>query len=291
MKIVSIALNVPGPVAIARLVAEGAQAIKIEPPWGDPLHDLCKRWYDDLHRGIAVERVDLKTADGRARMTSLLRDADVFLASHRPAALARLGLDAQSLRAALPSLRHVNIVGDTANPEEPGHDLTYQARAGLLPAERSRGVSGVEARRALPLTLFADMAGAERAHAAVKDVMNHPGASREVGLYDALSDLAAPLRYGLTATGGHLGGSNPAYGIYAARDGAIAVTALEPHFRARLYEGLELADGDDPSAVFATKTAIEWEQWAAARDLPLVAIGEPSFPKALEDKHDASSGS
>lgn len=291
MKIVSIALNVPGPVAVARLVAEGARAIKVEPPWGDPLHGLCRRWYDDLHRGIAVERIDLKTADGRARMMSLLGNADVFFASQRPAALARLGLDAGSLQSTFPSLRHVNIVGDTANPEEPGHDLTYQARAGLLPAERSRGVSGVEARRALPLTLFADMAGAERAHAAVKDVMNHPGASREVGLYDALSDLAAPLRYGLTATGGHLGGSNPAYGIYAARDGAIAVTALEPHFRARLYEGLGLADGDDPSAVFATKTAIEWEQWAAARDLPLVAIGEPSFPKALEDKHDASSGS
>jgi len=286
VKIVSIALNVPGPVAVARLVAEGAQAIKIEPPSGDPLHGLCQRWYDDLHRGMAVERIDLKTTGGRTRMMLLLRDADVFLASQRPAALARLGLDAPSLGPAFPLLRHVNIVGDTRNPEEPGHDLTYQARAGLLPA-----LSGVEGRHALPLTLFADMAGAERAHAAIKDVLKQPGSSRDVGLYDALSDLAAPLRYGLTAAGGHLGGRNPAYGIYAARDGAIAVTALEAHFRARLYEGLGLTDGDDPSAVFATKTAIEWEQWAAARDLPLVAIREPSFARASEAKHDASSGS
>ena len=298
MKIVSIALNVPGPVAVARLVADGAQAIKVEPPWGDPLDALCKRWYDDLHRNVAVERIDLKTAEGRARMMSLLRDADVFFASHRPSALARLGLDARSLQAALPSLRHVNIVGDTANPEEPGHDLTYQARAGLLPAltlrqaqghpEQRRGVSGTEGSRALPLTLFGDMAGAERAHAALKDVMHRPGASREIGLYDALVDLAAPLRYGLTSAGGHLGGGNPAYGIYAAREGAIAVTALEPHFRARLYEGLGLGDGDDPSALFSTKTALEWEEWAAVRDLPLVAIRERSF--ASEDKHDASSG-
>ena len=271
MRIVSIALNVPGPVAVARLVAEGAEAFKIEPPWGDPLHGLCKRWYDDLHRDITVERIDLKTADGAARLLSRLGDADVFFASHRPAALARLGLDARTLQAAFPSLGHVNIVGDTAHPEEPGHDLTYQARAGLLPA-----LSGVDGRRTLPLTLFADMAGAERAHAAIRDVINHPAGIREVGLYDALNDLAAPLRYGLTAAGGHLGGRNPAYGIYATRDGAIAVTALEPHFRARLFEGLGLADGDDPSAVFATRTAIEWEEWAAARDLPLVAIREPS---------------
>ena len=261
------AQNVPGPVAVSRLVAAGARAIKIEPAWGDPLEGLCKRWYDDLHRGVTVERLDLKSADGLARLKSLLAETDVFLASHRPSALARLGLDAASLRPQYPSLRHVNIVGDTANPEEPGHDLTYQARAGLLPALR-----GVEGPHAMPLTLIADMVGAERAHATIMDVMHHPGTSRIVGLYDALRDLAAPLHYGLTATGAHLGGGNRAYGIYAAREGAIAVGALEPHFRARLYAGLGLADGDDPSAIFATRTATAWEQWAAAHDLPLVAV-------------------
>jgi alpha-methylacyl-CoA racemase len=255
------AQNVPGPVAVARAVAEGAQAIKIEAPWGDPLEQLCKPWYDDLHRGVRVERIDLKTATGLARLRALLQDNDIFLASHRPSALARLGLDRDSLARDFPRLRHVNIVGDTENPEQPGHDLTYQARAGLL-------------QNALPRTLIADMAGAERAHAAINEVMHHPGASRVVGLYDVLHDLAAPLRHGLTATGAHLGGGNPAYGIYAAREGAIAVGALEPHFRARLYEGLGLADGADPRAVFATRTAIEWERWAATRDLPLVAIKE-----------------
>jgi alpha-methylacyl-CoA racemase len=261
------ALNVPGPVAVARLVAEGARAIKIEPPWGDPLAGLCKKWYDDLHRSVSVEQIDLKSADGAARLQALAADADVFFASHRPSALARLGLDAATLGSQFPALRHVNIVGDSANPEEPGHDLTYQARAGLLPA-----LSEVEGRNAMPLTLIADMVGAERAHATIKDVMQQPGASRIIGLYDAIYDLAAPLRYGLTAAGGQLGGANRAYGIYAAREGAIAVTALEPHFRARLYEGLGLADGDDPSAIFATRTAIEWEQWATALDLPLVAL-------------------
>lgn len=253
------AQNVPGPVAVSRAVADGARAIKIEAPSGDPLAQLCRAWYDELHAGVQVERLDLKTSSGLGRLKALLKDAEVFLASHRPSALARLGLDRESLSRDCPQLRHVNIVGDTANPEEPGHDLTYQARAGLL-------------RKTMPLTLIADMVGAERAHAALKDVMHEPGGSRVVGLYDALRDLAAPLHHGLTATGGHLGGSNPAYGIYAAREGAIAVGALEPHFRARLYEGLGLADGADPSAVFGTKTAIEWEAWAAARDLPLVAI-------------------
>ena len=259
MRIVSMAQNVPGPVAVSRLVAEGATAIKIEPPWGDGLAALCKPWYDQLHAHVRVTRLDLKTSSGIVGLKALLVDSDVFLASQRPSALARLHLDAASLAREFPQLRHVNIVGDTANPEEPGHDLTYQARAGLV-------------QNGMPLTLVADMAGAERAHATIKDVMREPGGSRVVGLYDTLRDLAAPLYHGLTSPGGHLGGGNFSYRIYAAREGVIAVGALEPHFRARLYEGLGLSEGDDPSAVYATRTAIEWEQWAAARDLPLVAL-------------------
>ncbi|HYE84925.1 MAG TPA: CoA transferase [Vicinamibacterales bacterium] len=260
MRIVSMALNVPGPVAVARMVAEGAEVIKIEPPWGDPLATLCPPWYDELHARVRVERVDLKSADGLAVLRVLLHDADVFLTSHRPSALARLHLDAATLRAALPSLGHVNIVGDTAKPEEPGHDLTYQARAGLL-------------RGAMPSTLVADMVGAERAHAALKEIARTRG-TVIIGLYDALRDLAAPLHHGLTEVGGYLGGSNPAYGIYRARDGAVAVAALEPHFRSRLYEELGLPDGADLSVAFATRTAFEWERWAEARDLPLVALKE-----------------
>jgi len=259
MRIVSMAQNVPGPVAVSRLVAAGATAIKIEAPWGDPLESLCKPWYDELHSGVQVERLDLKRTDAFDRLMTLLNQSEVFLASHRPSALQRLNLDAMSLRARFPALRHVNIVGDTANPEEPGHDITYQARVGLL-------TDG------MPRTLIADMAGAERAHAAINDVMREPGGSRVVGLYDVLREMAAPLRHGLTAAGGHLGGGNPAYAVYMTRDGRIAVGALEPHFRARLFEGLGLQDGADPSAVFKTRTALEWEAWAASRDLPLVAI-------------------
>jgi crotonobetainyl-CoA:carnitine CoA-transferase CaiB-like acyl-CoA transferase len=117
------------------------------------------------------------------------------------------------------------------------------------------------------------MVGADRACSAVLELMHEPpGSHRVVGLADAIHDLAAPLRYGLTSPGGPLGGGNPAYGVYAARDGAIAVAALEPHFRARLYESLGLVDGADPSAVFASRTAAEWEAWARERDLPIAAL-------------------
>ena len=259
MTLVTMAQNVPGPVAVARLVAGGAAATKIEAPWGDPLEGLCKSWYDELHAGVAVVRLDLKTDEGMRSLTDLLGSADVFIASHRPAALARLALDAASLSQRFPLLRHLNIVGDTAHPDEPGHDVTYQAKAGLL-------------QHGLPKTLLADLFGAERAHAAVIEMMHKgPGGRRVVGLLDVLSALTAPLRHGLTAPGGMLGGANPAYGVYAASDGHIAVGALEPHFRERLYGALRLSDGSSLTAILATRTASEWEQWARERDIPIKA--------------------
>ena len=258
--IVSIAQNVPGPVAVARLVAGGATAIKIEAPWGDPLEGMSKSWYDELHAGIRIERLDLKSPSGISTLKTLLAPADVFVASHRPGALDRLGLDADALLRAFPTLRHLNIVGDTTNPEEAGHDLTYQAKAGLLQGGP-------------PSTLLADMVGAERAHAAVLALMHDaPGSRRVVSLFDGLNDVAAPLRHGLTTPGGPLGGGNPAYAVYAAKEGRVAVAALEPHFRARLYEALGLPDGSDLSAVLLTRTASEWERWAVERDIPLAAV-------------------
>lgn len=260
MRLVSLAQNVPGPVAVARLVRRGAHAIKIEPPSGDQLASLCPHWYNELHQGVQVERVDLKSAAGMNALKTFLRSADLFIASQRPAALERLGLDAPALVREFPALRHLNIVGDTAHPGQSGHDLTYLAHHGLI------GDS-------MPLTLIADMVGAERASSAAIELMQSaPGASCVVGLADAIADLAAPLRHGLTVPGGPLGGGNPAYRLYAAREGTIAVAALEPHFRARLYELLGVADGTDLSAAFARRSASEWEQWAHDQDLPIVSV-------------------
>lgn len=259
MKIVSMAQNVPGPVAVARLVAGGASAIKIEAPAGDPLAGFCQPWYDELHAEVTVVRLDLKSADGMRSLMDLLGSADVFIASHRPAALQRLGLDAAALALRFPLLRYLNIVGDTANPDEPGHDVTYQAQAGLLQG-------------GLPTTLLADLMGAERAYAGVVEMMHRgPGGKRTVGLLDALSLLTAPLRHGLTAPGGVLGGGNPAYNVYRAKEGGVAVGALEPHFRERLYSALGLANGSALATVIATKTASEWERWGRERDLPIRA--------------------
>jgi alpha-methylacyl-CoA racemase len=258
IRIVSMALNTPGPLAVQRIAAEGAHVVKIEPPAGDPLASIAPDWYAELHAQVQVERIDLKDENGRARRKALLSDADVFISSQRPSALSRLGLEARTLA----HTRWLNIVGERANPEVPGHDLTYLARAGLL-------------RDTMPVSLFADVMGSERAFSAVLLLLRQPpGARAKVGLFDSLDPLVAPRRHGLTTSGGILGGGLPAYGIYRTREGTVAIAALEPHFRAWLYEQLGLPIDSALDDVMLTRTAVEWEAWANANDLPLVRMQE-----------------
>ena len=260
VQVVTVAQNVPGPLAAARLKQAGARVTKIEPPAGDPFLALSPAWHAEMHAGIPVERLDLKAEHGQARITELLRDADLLITSQRPSALARLGLGPDTLRSRFSRLRMLRIVGSVREPEHPGHDLTYQALSGLLDD-------------AMPRTLAADVMASERAFAGALALLRQPpGATMDVGLVESLDPLLASLRHGLTSPRGGLGGGAPRYRIYPAKTGRVAVAALESHFESRLYEQLELPSGSDPSSRFVEQTAVEWEAWARDRDLPIVAV-------------------
>jgi len=282
--VLTLALNVPGPVAAARLAGLGATVTKVEPPGGDPLATVSPTWYRALHEGLAVQQIDLKTPEGRAALEPLLAAADLLLTANRPAALARLGLDWPALHARFPRLAQVAIVGHPSpRADLPGHDLTYVAAAGLVDPPR------------LPRTLVADLAGAERAVAAAlaglygRDRGLGAGYS-EVSLAEAAADFAAPLEHGLTARSGVLGGAFAGYNLYPTQDGWIAVAALEAHFWQRLRSAVQaLVDSavngsgadigtaeltrQDLERVFAEQPTAFWEGWAREQDLPIVGLG------------------
>ena len=204
--LVTLAQNVPGPAAAARLRNFGASVVKVEPPDGDPLASSNPAWYEALAAGQEVVRLDLKSDTGRARLDERLAEADVLLTSSRPAALARLGLGPEELRARYPRLCRVAITGyPTPHEDAPGHDLTYLADFGLLsPPE-------------MPRTLLADLAGAERAVSATLALLlnRQRGAGAgyaELPLSEAAAFFAEPLRRGITEPGAHLGAGSPATG-------------------------------------------------------------------------------
>jgi crotonobetainyl-CoA:carnitine CoA-transferase CaiB-like acyl-CoA transferase len=267
IRVVSMAPNVPGPVAAARLRDLGAGVTKVEPPGGDFLEPVAPRWYADLHRGLEIVRLDLKNEAGRSGLDRLLAVADVFLTSSRPSALDRLGLGWPALHERFPELLHVAIVGEIPpNAERAGHDLTYVAQLGLLDPP------------AMPRTLVADLGGAERAVSAALALLvargrGAGGARAFVSLREAAETFALPLVHGLTAPGGQLSGALPGYRCYPTRDGWIAIAALEPHFHRRL---IELLGGGDPAAdvapAFAARESEHWTAWAEEHDMPLIAF-------------------
>lgn len=271
VRVVTVALNVPGPVAARRLQELGAHVTTVLPPSGDPLAQYSDTWFEALHEGQDLCTLDLKQDEPRDRLSALLAETDVLLTSSRPSALRRLGIDFDTLHARYPRLVQVDIVGHPgADAEIAGHDLTYEAVEGLLRPP------------ALPATLIADLGGAERAVSEalvalrLRDATG-TGCRREVALSDAAHDFAAASRHGLTAPGGFLGGGYPAYAVYAAADGFVALAALEPHFLRRTLAALDVdGSAEDFTAAFATRPAAEWERWATEHDIPLVAV--PSSP-------------
>lgn len=273
-RLTTLAVNVPGPAAAARLAELGAEVVKIEPPGGDPLEAACPDWYREMASGQRVERLDLKREEDARKLEEILADSDLLLTSSRPSALARLCLSPEKAQARHPRLAYVEIVGyPPPREEEPGHDLTYLAELGLL------------ASADMPRSLLADLSGAqEAANAALALLLERErygergGEARHirVSLSEAARRLAAPLRHGITAPGGILGGGDPMYGVYETQAGRIALAALEPHFRKRLLEelGLEKESSETLRSAFAERSAAEWEDWAAERDLPIAEVRE-----------------
>ena len=271
LRVLSLAVNLPGPLAAARLRSLGADVTKVEPPTGDPLEQVAPQWYAELAAGQRVLRLDLRTEDGRAELEVLLGRSDLLLTSMRPSAASRLGLPEAVRRR---RMAHVEIVGgEGGSADSPGHDLTYQAAAGLLRPPDN------------PLALLADTLGAERAVSAALLAWGSVARGFEprhvrVSLEEAARAAAAPLRHGLTGPGTALGGALPGYGIYATADGHVAVAALEPRFAAALAEHVGRTR-EELAAAFAGRTTAEWETLAARHDLPLTGVRTPLFQRDL----------
>lgn len=283
VRVLSLALNLPGPAALMRCRQMGATCVKLEPPAhpsapkgtpGDPMGLYNRAAYDTLHAGMRIANVDLKSEDGQKALHRELAKADVLLTSFRPSALQKLGLEWKSLHTRYPRLSLVAIFGGSgARAEEPGHDLTYLAENNL--------VGGLD----LPPTLYADMGGSLMASEAVLKARLHQlqkgkGVRLDIALSDAAAYLALPRTWGLTKPGAAVGGGHAGYRVYPCKDGRVAVAALEPHFAAALAGAVGLKVSNI-MAMFApethtavahflqTQTRQQLDALAAAKDIPL----------------------
>jgi crotonobetainyl-CoA:carnitine CoA-transferase CaiB-like acyl-CoA transferase len=230
---------------------------------------------------VKVISLNLKVKENLKEFESMLKESDLLLTSSRLGALDRLNLGWPMLSSRFLNLLQVAIIGHPPpNDQLPGHDLTYQATLGLVDPPK------------LPQTLIADLAGAERIISTVLSLIlswrqakvaglekqeNSTGFQKRiayVSLADAASAFALPLKYSLTGGDTLLGGLLPGYNLYKAKEGWVAVAALEIHFLQRLVDESGIGEITHSSLAnfFSKRTAHEWEAWAVENDLPIVEV-------------------
>ena len=132
-----------GPFCTMMLADMGARVIKVERPgdgdetraWGPPFVGGESAYFLGTNRNKESIALDFKRPEGRRIIDRLLDQADVVVENFRPGALARIGLDYESLKETHSKLIYASISGfGQTGPRklEAGYDAVVQAEGGLM---------------------------------------------------------------------------------------------------------------------------------------------------------------
>jgi crotonobetainyl-CoA:carnitine CoA-transferase CaiB-like acyl-CoA transferase len=231
-----------------RLLADlGAEVIRLEPPEGAVSRTLppytpggeASLYFAVRNAGKRGAVANLESAEGRERLHALLEDADVLVESAHPGSLARLGLDAESLRARHPQLIVTSISDfgqDGPYADYQGTNMVGVAMGGML----HRAGIPEKPPCMIPGNLAYDVAGIGGAFGSLlafwKRLHTGKGQHVDVSAMDAtagLADWSLP-NYSLNPNLGHRAGTG-IYTLYRCADGFIRMIILVPkHWRALL---------------------------------------------------------
>ena len=303
----------PGPLATLMLAEAGAEVIKIEQPGGEnarrfpPMIDGESAAFVMLNRGKTSVSLDLKNEVDRAKLTQLIKRADILVEQFRPGVMTRLGLGYEDARALNPRLIYCSISGyGQSGPRvhEAGHDINYIGNTGLLDLQ-----PGPLERPVVPPMLAADIAGGS--FPAVINILlalrardqNGQGCHIDIAMTDAMFTFTwAALALGVAtqrfpAPGEMwLVGGSPRYQIYPAKDGKlIACGAIEQKFWLAFTKAIALPspvvdDTRDPKAtrdavakLIASRTSEEWRPIFSAVDCCTTVVSP--LEEAMRDPH------
>jgi len=142
VKVLDLTRVIAGPVAGRTLAAHGADVLYVASPTVPNLPALIA----DTGRGKRACAIDLETEQGRAQLRALVEQADIFLQSYRPGALARHGFGPAQVAAMRPGIvvATLSAYGDTGPwAGKRGFDSLVQTSTGFNHAEaEAAGASG-----------------------------------------------------------------------------------------------------------------------------------------------------
>lgn len=298
IRVVELGVWVAGPATGGVLADWGADVVKIEPPAGDPARTFQRMLGGDMPTNPVFELdnrskrsivIDLGTDDGRALALELIDAADVFVSNVRADALARLGLDPDTLLERNPRLVYGHISGygrEGPDANRAAYDIAaFWARSGIaalltkpggdLPFQRG-GMGDHSTGQQLAGSISAALFARERTG---KGQLVSTSLLRQ-GVYTVGFDLNMVLGWGQhAAVGSREAMANPCINNYTAGDGRrFWVVGLEGD---RHWPPLARCAGhpewlDDPR--FATAQA------RAANAKELIALLDEAFAeRSLEE--------
>lgn len=254
-RVLDCSIAMAGPFAAQRLGDLGADVIKIEPTAGEwqrfaaaggAAGNEINVSFLSLNRNKRSVALDLKSAEGKAALRTLVATADVFLQNYRPGVAARLGVDYESLRAINPKIVYVSISGygeDGPYRDRPGQDLLVQAMSGAMLSHGRAGDAPAPAGQYL-----ADAVTASTAFEGVLAALLHRERTGEgqlvtVNMLDAVTTLQMQELSVFTVGGkpqqrseephAHVYIRAP-YGVFRTSDGFLALAFADPEQLGRL---------------------------------------------------------
>jgi crotonobetainyl-CoA:carnitine CoA-transferase CaiB-like acyl-CoA transferase len=257
VRVLDLTAVLAGPFATMLLTDLGADVVKVEPPRGDSTRAVGPHrpgddpdvalggYFQSVNRGKGSMVLDLKSAEGAARLLDLVAVADVLVENYSAGVMDRLGLSYERLAAHNPRLVYAALRGfgdrrSGASPYEtwPAFDVVAQAMGGFLgitgtsdgtPIKSGPGVGDILPGSLLALGIVSAVRHAER---------TGQGQFVDIAMYDAVLALCERMIYQHSYLGvvpGREGNGHPLlcpFDILPTADGWIALAApRDRHWR------------------------------------------------------------
>jgi len=258
-----------------RIVADyGADVIKVEAPGGDssrfvgvPKHRGMSGTFQHNAKGKRSICMDLKQPEALEAVMRLVAKVDAFASNIRQAALARLGLDYESVRKVNPTIVYLSMVGYGSGGRYAGRpaydDLIQAASAIPMLLQRSTGQP-----RFIPMAAIDRIVGGAAANALLAGLLAKErtgvGQMIEVPMFETMAQFVLSEHMQgqtfdpPTSPAGYKRTLSPSRRPYATKDGYIAVLPYNDGQWRRFFEAIgkdALLDSDPRFADIGARTA------------------------------------
>jgi crotonobetainyl-CoA:carnitine CoA-transferase CaiB-like acyl-CoA transferase len=236
-----------------RIAADfGADVIKVEAPEGDssrytgvPRHRGMSGSFQHNARGKRSIAIDLKQREAQQAILRMVPTVDAFASNIRPAALARLGLDYESVKKLNPSIVYLSMVGYGSAGRyagRPAYDDLIQAAAAIpMLLQRSTGQP-----RFIPMAAIDRIVGSAAANALLAGLLARArtgiGQMIEVPMFETIAQFVLSEHMQgqtfdpPTSPAGYPRTLSPHRRPYATKDGFLAVLPYNDGQWRRFFE-------------------------------------------------------